>query len=156
MRSAHRKRFVLLCTLAAMPVCCLAWAQGSSAQGSQTAGQAASPQAAPKKKPAKPIDPDEVAGVRGSGSPLTVRVLVKGKTVENARVVVKNANGTLAGSCFTSSTGDCKVDVGPDDYEIDATGNGRTGTLKLHVSADTGIVSIKLLKKKIAAAAAQP
>jgi len=71
-------------------------------------------------------------------------------------VVVKNSNGTLAGSCFTSATGDCKVDVGPDDYEIDATGNGRTGTLKLHVSAQTSRVSIKLLKAKTAATAAKP
>ncbi len=94
--------------------------------------------------------------MRGSGSPLTVRVLMKGKTVENAHVAVKNANGTLAGSCFTSATGDCKVDVGPDDYEIEATGNGRTGTLKMHVSERTGTVSIKLLKPKTAPQTANP
>ena len=125
-------------------------------QTGQTASQSPPPKAAPKKAPSKPIDPDETAGVRGSGSPLTVRVLMKGKTVENAHVVVKNTNGTVAGSCFTSSTGDCKVDVGPDDYEIDATGDGRAATLKLHVSADTRTVSVKLLKAKPAATTTNP
>jgi hypothetical protein len=79
-----------------------------------------------------------------------------GKAVENAHVVVKNTNGTLAGSCFTNATGDCKVDVGPDDYEIDATGNGRAATLKLHLTKETGTVSIKLLKAKPASTTAKP
>jgi hypothetical protein len=155
MRSECNRRFLLICALAAMPGN-LAWTQASSAQSTQPSGQTTPPKAAPKKPPQEPINPDETAGVRGSGSPLTVRVLMGGKTVENAHVVVKNSNGTLAGSCFTSATGDCKVDVGPDDYEIDATGNGRTGTLKLHVSAQTSRVSIKLLKAKTAATAAKP
>jgi hypothetical protein len=130
------------------------WAQ--SPQGNQPTGQTAPPKAAPKKAPSKPIDPDESAGVRGSGSPLTVRVLIKGKSVENAHVMVKNANGSLAGSCFTGVTGDCKVDVGADDYEIEATGNGRNGTLKLHVSEQTRRVTIKLLKTTTATMAAKP
>jgi uncharacterized protein with FMN-binding domain len=142
--------------MAAMSVGGFAWAQSASTQSTQPTSQTAPPKAVPKKAPSKPIDPDETAGMRGSGSPLTVRVLVKGKTVDNAHVVVKNTNGTVAGSCFTSAAGDCKVDVGPDDYEIDATGNGRTGTLKLHVSAETRTVSIKLLKAKSAAPAAKP
>ena len=146
MRSEFRKRLVLLCALAALPACSFAWAQSSSPQGNQQTGQTAPPKAAPKKPPSKPIDPDETGGVRGSGSPLTVRVLMKGKAIENAHVMVKNDSGSLAGSCFTSATGECKVDVGPDEYEIDATGNGRKGTLKLHVSEHTGTVSIKLLK----------
>jgi uncharacterized protein with FMN-binding domain len=127
----------------------------TSAQSTQPTGQT-TPKPAPKKPPQEPIDPNETAGVRGSGSPLTVRVLIKGKAVENAHVVVKNSNGTLAGSCFTNATGECKVDVGPDDYEIDATGNGRTGTLKLHVSAATRTVSIKLLKAKTTGTAVKP
>jgi hypothetical protein len=147
---------VLLCALAAMPASIFAWAQAPSTQSTQPTGQTTPPQTAPKKKPSKPIDPDETAGVRGSGSPLTVRVLMRGKTVENAHVVVKNTNGSLAGTCFTGSTGDCKVEVGPDNYEIDVTGNGRTGTLKLHVSAETSTVSIKLLKAKTAATVAKP
>jgi hypothetical protein len=81
---------------------------------------------------------------------------MRGKAVENAHVTVKNANGTLAGSCFTNASGDCKVDVGPDDYEIDAAGNGRTGTLKVHVSEKTNAVSIKLLKSTSAPVAAKP
>jgi hypothetical protein len=149
MKSACGKRIVLLCALAALPAYSFAGAQASPTQSTP-------PQTAPKKTPSKPINPDETGGMRGSGSPLTVRVLIKGKKVENAHVVVKNANGTLAGSCFTSATGDCKVDVGPDDYVIDATGNGRTGTLKLHVSEQTGTVSIKLSKPKGAATTAIP
>jgi len=156
MTSACGKRFVFLCILAALPASGFAGAQASSMQSAQPASQTTSPNTTPKKKPSKPIDPDETAGVRGSGNLLTVRVLMKGKTVENAHVVVKNANGTLAGSCFTSATGSCKVDVGPDDYEIEAAGNGRTGTLKMHVSEQTGTVSIKLLKAKTPAPVANP
>src|ERR1019366_7309322 len=96
MRSACGKTMLLLCALAAMPAGSLAWAQSSSPQGNQPAGQTTPPKSAPKKAPSKPIDPDESAGVRGSGSPLTVRVMMKGKAVENAHVMVKNANGSLA------------------------------------------------------------
>jgi hypothetical protein len=156
MITARGMQFVLLCALAGLPANNFALAQSSSPPTAQPTGQTTPPQTAPKKKPSKPIDPDETAGVRGSGSPLTVRVLMRGKTVENAHVVVKNTNGSLAGSCFTSAAGDCKVEVGADDYEINAVGNGRTGTLKLHVSADTGIVSIKLLTTKTAAPVAKP
>lgn len=149
MRSVRGKLLVLLCVLAGMPPGGFVWAQSSTGQGAPA-------QTAPKKKPSKPIDPDETGGVRGSGSLITVRVLMKGKTVENAHVVVKNINGTLASSCFTSATGDCQVDVGPDDYEFDATGNGRTGTLKLHVTAETRVVLIKLLKTPTMATSAKP
>jgi hypothetical protein len=155
MRSAQSKRLVLLCALAAMPAS-LAWAQASSTQSTQPAGQTTPPKAAPKKAPQKPIDPDESAGVRGVGSPLTVQVLMRGKAVKNAHVLVKNTNGTLAGSCFTSAAGNCKMEVGPDDYEVDATGNGRAGVLKLHVSAETRTVSIKLLKAQNASPVAKP
>src|ERR1017187_5964563 len=86
MRSTWNKGFVLICALAAMPVSSFAWGQSPSTQSTQPAGQTPPPKAAPNKKPPKPIDPDEVAGVRGSGSPLNVRVLMKGKTVENAHV----------------------------------------------------------------------
>jgi hypothetical protein len=161
MKSSRGRRIVLFCALAAMPACSILWAQSSSPQGNPPTGQTpppktAPPKTAPKKAPSKPIDPDETGGVRGSGSPLTVRVLLNGKTVENAHVVVKNANGSVAGSCFTSATGDCKVDVGPDDYTVDAAGNGRTGSLKLHVSEKTSTVSIKLMKVKKAVSTANP
>lgn len=155
MRSARSKRFVLFCTLAAMPGS-LAWTLASPAQSTQPPAQTTPPKAAAKKPPQEPIDPNETAGVRGPGNLLTVRVLMRGKIVENAHVVVKNANGTLAGSCFTSTTGVCKVDVGPDDYEIDATGNGRKATLKMHVSEQTGTVSIKLLRARTPAPVANP
>jgi hypothetical protein len=155
MRSARNNRLVLLCILTAMPGG-LAWTQSPSTQGTQPAGQTTSPKPVPKKTPQKPIDPDETAGVRGSAPPLRVRVLMSGKAVENAHVVVKNTNGTLAGSCFTNATGDCKVDVGPDDYEIAATGNGRAATLKLHLTKETGAVSIRLLKAKPASTTAKP
>ena len=156
MKFSRGKRIVLLCALAAMPASSFAWAQSSTTPSTPPTSQTTPPKTPPKKAPSKPIDPDETGGVRGSGSPLTVRVLMKGKTVENAHVVVKNANGSLAGSCFTNPTGDCKVDVGPADYVIDATGNGRTGTLKLYVSEKTSTVSITLLKSKTAATAPKP
>jgi len=155
MRSAKGKRFVLLCALAAMPGG-LAWPLAATAQSTPPSSQTPPPKAAPKKPPQEPIDPDETAGVRGSGSPLTVHVLSRGKAVQYAHVLVKNTNGTLAGSCFTSASGACKVDVGPDDYEIDATGNGRSGTLKMHVSEKTSAVTIKLLKAQTAATTAKP
>ena len=153
MRSACGKRIMLLCILAAMPG---GLTQASQAQSNQPAGQTTPPKAAPKKPPQEPINPDETAGVRGSAPPLRVRVLMNGKVAENAHVVVKNTNGTLAGSCFTDAMGNCKVDVGPDDYEIDATGNGRAATMKLHLTKATGTVSIKLLKAKPASTTAKP
>ena len=153
MRSACEKRILLFCVLAAMPG---VFAQASPAQSNQPVGQTTPPKAAPKKPPQEPINPDETAGVRGSAPPLRLRVLMSGKAVENAHVVVKNTNGTLAGSCFTNASGDCKVDVGPDDYEIDASGNGRVATLKLHLTKQTGTVSIRLLKAKPAPTTAKP
>jgi hypothetical protein len=130
-----------------------AWALVSPAQSTQPSGQTTPAKAPPKKPPQEPINPDETAGVRGSGSPLTVHVLLRGKAVQNAHVLVKNTNGSLAASCFTSATGACHVDVGADDYEIDATRNGRSGILKTHVSEQTRAVSIKLINVQTAATA---
>jgi hypothetical protein len=66
--------------------------QAQSSSG-QTAPQTQNPPPPPKPKtkPPEPIDPNETAGVRGPGSPVTVRVMLKSKTVEGAHVVVKNA-----------------------------------------------------------------
>ena len=156
MRNVCSKQFVLLCALAALQANNFAFAQSSSPQTAQPTGQTTPPKPAPKKPPSKPINPDETAGVRGPGSLLTVRVLMKGKIVENAHVVIRNTNGTLAGSCFTSAAGNCKVDVGPDEYEIEAKGNGRAASMKVHVLADTGPVTIKLLKAITDPATAKP
>ena len=69
MRSVCGKRFSLLCAMAAMSVGGFAWAQSASTQSTQPTSQTAPPKAVPKKAPSKPIDPDETAGMRGSGSP---------------------------------------------------------------------------------------
>jgi hypothetical protein len=75
-------------------------------------------------------------------------VLFKNKTVEGAHVVVKNVNGTMAGSCYTGPAGDCKVSIGPDSYVIGVTSNGRAGALSLRVTESTGQVEIKLARMK--------
>jgi len=125
------------------------------------AGQATNPQqqpttpAKPKpvKKPDEPIDPDATAGVRGPGSSHVVRVLRKGKPIQGAHVSVKNTNGSLAASCYTSATGECQVDVGADSYIIGATSNGRTGTVSQPVDDSTGPIVIDLVKVKTGSSA---
>ena len=148
MRSACGKRIMLLCILAAMPG---GLTQASPAQSNQPAGQTTPPKAAPKKPPQEPINPDETAGVRGSAPPLRVRVLMNGKVAENAHVVVKNTNGSLAASCDTNESGECQVELGPDRYAITATGSGRSAVVALAVSDATGSIVLKLKKPKSSA-----
>jgi hypothetical protein len=152
MTTTSAKTMVLACALGANLLAFPALqAQPSSGQ---TATQTPPPPPPkPKTKPQEPIDPNETAGVRGPGSPVTVRVMLKSKTVEGAHVVVKNANGSLAGSCTTGASGDCKVEVGPDDYVIHATITGREGSVTTHVTDSTGPIVIKLTKTKPPAAA---
>jgi hypothetical protein len=152
MTTTSAKTMVLACALVANLLAFPALqAQPSSRQ---TATQTPPPPPPkPKTKPQEPIDPNETAGVRGPGSPVTVRVMLKSKTVEGAHVVVKNANGSLAGSCTTGASGDCKVEVGPDDYVIHATMTGREGSVTTHVTDSTGPIVIKLTKTKTSAAA---
>jgi hypothetical protein len=108
------------------------------------------------KKPDEPVDPNFTAGVRGSGTMHTVRVLLKGKPAAGAHVVVKNTNGTLAASCYTSDSGECQVDMGADSYIIDATKNGRAGTVSMPVDDATGPIAIKLARVKAAASSTKP
>jgi len=126
--------------------------QAASPAGSQTQ----TPAPKPKKKPEEPIDPDATAGVRGNGTTHTVRVLHKGSPAIGAHVVVKNTNGSLAASCFTNDAGECTVDIGADSYIIDATRNGRAGTVSLAVEDATGPIVIKLHKPKTETAAPKP
>jgi len=74
--------------------------------------------------------------------------MLKSKTVEGAHVVVKNTNGSLAGSCTTGVSGVCKVEVGPDNYVILATMTGREGSVTTHVTDSSGPIVIKLTKTK--------
>ncbi len=106
------------------------------------------PKQKPSKKPEEPIDPDTSAGVRGPGSTHTVRVLRKGKPMEGAHVVVKNTNGSVAASCYTSASGECQVDVGADSYVIDAAKDGSVGTVSLPVNDATRAIVIRLTKAK--------
>jgi hypothetical protein len=132
-------------------------ALASSGQAAAPANpQSQTPPARPKKKPEEPIDPDTAAGVRGNGATHTVRVLHKGKPAEGAHVVVKNTNGSVAASCFTSDLGECQVDIGADSYIIDATRNGRAGTVSLSVSDSTGPIVIKLHKPRTDTATPKP
>ncbi len=153
MTNSCAKTMVLACALVTTSFSFQAL-QAQSSSG-QTAPQTQNPPPPPKPKtkPPEPIDPNETAGVRGPGSPVTVRVMLKSKTVEGAHVVVKNANGSLAGSCTTGATGDCKVDVGPDDYVMRATTSDREGSVTTHVTEKTGPIVIKLSKTKTIAAA---
>jgi hypothetical protein len=124
---------------------------------SENAGQQ-QPAAPPKpaKKPEEPIDPDNSAGVRGPGTTHTVRVLRKGKPAEGAHVVVKNNNGSVAATCDTSAAGECQVDVGADSYIINATANGRSGSVSLPVTDSSGPIVIKLVKVKTGNHAPKP
>jgi hypothetical protein len=152
MTTTSAKKMVLACALVANLIAFPAL-QAQSSSG-QTAPQTQNPPPPkPKTKPQEPIDPNETAGVRGPGSPVTVRVMLKNKTVEGAHVVVKNTNGSLAGSCTTGVSGDCKVEVGPDNYVILATMTGREGSVTAHVTDSTGPIVIKLTKIKTPLAA---
>jgi hypothetical protein len=133
--------------------------QSTPASGTQTATpaqQQSDPPAKPKKKPDEPIDPDATAGVRGSGTTHTVRVLLKGKPAVGAHVTVKNTDGSLAASCYTDATGECQVNVGADRYTIGATTKGRTGTVSMSVEDSTGPIVIKLAKVKTEAGGPKP
>jgi hypothetical protein len=102
----------------------------------------------PKKKPAEPIDPDTTAGVRGPTSPLTIQVKLRNKSIAGAQVLVRNTNGTLAASCVTNDWGDCKVEVGADNYMILATAKKLSGTMSVGVTDSTNQVVIQLSKAK--------
>jgi hypothetical protein len=159
MNSICAKVLILASALALFPVGLQS--QSSSASATQTATPASpqpqsNPPAKPKKKPDEPIDPDATAGVRGNGTTHTVRVLLKGKPAAGAHVVVKNTNGTLAASCYTSDSGECQVDVGADKYIIGATTKGRAGTVSMPVDDSTGPIVIKLVKVKTGTSAPNP
>lgn len=153
MTTTSAKTMVLACTLIAT-VLAIPALQAQSSSGQTAAPPPSPPPAKQKTKPPEPIDPNETAGVRGPSSPVTVRVMLKSKAVEGAHVVVKNTNGSLAGSCTTSASGECQVAVGPDDYVIHATMTGREGSVTTHVTDSTGPIVVKLTKIKTAAAAA--
>lgn len=133
-------------------------------QGASSSGQTANPQqppaapakAKPKKKPEEPIDPDTSAGVRGNGAMHTVRVLRKGKPAEAAHVVVKNTNGSLTASCYTSASGECQVQLGPDNYVIEATRKAHAGTVSMAIDDATGTILIRLAKMKAAEDSPKP
>jgi hypothetical protein len=158
MKTACARTLILVTALAALPLCLRAQSTPAPSTQSTTPPQQTTPPAKPKpkKKPDEPIDPDATAGVRGTGAMHTVRVLLKGKPAEGAHVVVKNTNGTLAASCYTSESGECQVDVGADSYIIDATAKGRAGTVSLAVSDSTGPIVIKLGRVKPETAAPKP
>jgi hypothetical protein len=156
--NAHCARWLILGASLAAPVCGLQ-AQSAPAPSTQSANAQtqSTPPAKPKpKKPAEPIDPDATAGVRGSGAMHTVRVFTKGKLTQGAHVVVKNMNGALAASCYTTESGECTVEIGADSYIIDATKNGRAGTVSLPVNDATGPIVIKLAKVKAESGAPKP
>jgi hypothetical protein len=153
------KTLILVTALGALPG--FLQSQPPSASATQTAAPASSqpqsnPPAKPKKKPDEPIDPDATAGVRGNGSTHTVRVLLKGKPAVGAHVVVKNTDGTLAASCYTSDSGECQADVGVDKYIISATTKGRAGTVSISVGDSPGPIVIKLTKVKTETSAPNP
>ena len=150
MKKVYARLSILVIAFAAMPACLRAQSTPASSTQSATPSQQSTPPAKPKpkKKPDEPIDPDATAGVRGTGAMHTVRVLLKGRPAGGAHVVVKNTNGTLAASCYTSDTGECQVEVGADSYIIDASTKGRAGMLSLQVNDATGPIVIKLAKVK--------
>jgi hypothetical protein len=151
MNAVCARSFILVAAL-------LAVSAGVQSQSTPTSPQPQSnpPAKAKPKRPPEPIDPDNSAGVRGSGTSHTVRVLRKAKPAEGAHVLVKNTNGSLAASCYTNSSGECQVDIGADSYIIDATGNGRAGTVSLKVDDATGPIVIKLAKVKSESSASKP
>lgn len=149
MNPNRTRSLVLLAAIAAFSAGLTAQPPASSPGQSTSSQQPANPpKPKPAKKPEEPIDPDNSAGVRGPGTRHTVRVLIKGKPADGAHVVVKNTNGSVAATCDTNATGECQVDVGADSYIINATGNGRSGTVSLPVTDSTGAIVIKLAKVK--------
>jgi len=137
---------ILIAAMAAAPIALPA--QQSTTPSGQTANppQQTAPQPKAKKKPDEPIDPDATAGVRGSGTTHTVRVLHKDKPVQGAHVVVKNLNGSLVASCYTNASGECDVELGADSYIFKATKNERAGTVTQPVTETSGPIRMKLHK----------
>jgi hypothetical protein len=143
----------LVLTIALAIVATCLHSQSPPPTGTQTSSPSGKQQSTPpaKSKPKKqgePIDPDATAGVRGSGTTHTIRVLRKGTPAEGAHVVVKNTNGSVAATCDTDAAGECQMDVGADNYIIDATKKSHTGTVSLKVDDSTGPIVIKLKKVK--------
>jgi hypothetical protein len=150
---------LLMAALVAVP----AGLQSQSTQpaGTQTSSPSSTQQSAPPakakpKKPAEPIDPDATAGVRGSGTTHTIRVLRKGTPAEGAHVVVKNTNGSVAATCDTNAGGECQVDIGADSYIFAATKRKHAGTVSLAVDDSTGPIVVKLVKVKTESSAPNP
>jgi len=160
MKPVSAGRLMLMAAIAAPPAVLLSHplpAQSNQAATSPSSQSQSTSQAKPKaKKPEEPIDPDATAGVRGPGATHTVRVLLKGKPAEGAHVVVKNINGTVAASCYTSDTGECQIEVGADSYTFGATKNGRAGTVSIAVNDSTGPIVIKLTKVRAETSAPKP
>jgi len=160
MNGVSARTLTLMVALVALPGSLQS--QSSPASSTQTANpssaqsQTSPPAKAKPRKPEKPIDPDESAGVRGSGSTHTVRVLRKGAPAEGAHVVVNNTNGSVAASCYTNAAGECQVDVGADSYIIKATKKGRAGTVSLPVDDSTGPIVVKLVNVKTESGAPNP
>ena|ERR1700678_3656763 len=150
MKNACTRSLILVIAFATVPPCLRAQSTPAPSTQSTTPSQQTTPPAKPKpkKKPEEPIDPEATAGVRGNGVTHTVRVLLKSKPASGAHVVVKNINGTLAASCYTTGSGECQVDVGADTYIIDAIGKGRAGSVSMPVNDATGPIVIKLVKAK--------
>lgn len=98
----------------------------------------------PTKKPAEPVDPDATAGVRGAGYSIMVEVQFKRKPVDSAYVLVKNPDGTVAGTCSTDSTGCCTLSIGAGDYTVTATQNRLKGEAATRVTSASKLVVIKL------------
>jgi hypothetical protein len=151
MNTICAKVLILAAALAAWPGAL--HSQSTPASGTQSATpsngqQQSNPPAKPKKKPDEPIDPDATAGVRGNGATHTVRVLLKGKPAVGSHVTVKNTDGSLAASCYTGDTGECKVELGADKYTIAATAKGRAGSVSMSVDDSTAPIVLKLTKAK--------
>jgi hypothetical protein len=160
MNATFPKAIVLMATLAAICPCAQSQstpAPQSPAPPAQTASTPQQPaKPAPKKKPEEPIDPDATAGVRGSGTSHTVRVLSRGKPVQSVHVVAKNSNGSLAGACYTNAAGECHIQLGADSYSFNAAKTGLAGTVSVSVDDSTGPIVSTLVKVKTGSAAPKP
>lgn len=145
MKALRATTIALLVALALKPVASRAQS-GQSQAAPPSNSQSQNPPAKAKKPPEEPIDPDTTAGVRGNGFIHTVRVLRKGQPAEGAHVVVKNANGSVAATCFTNADGECQVDIGADRYTMVATRKNHAGAVSMQVTDATGTIVIKLKK----------